>query len=154
MLGVLEALAVTTNTSGPSFAIQGWFAILFLAGIACTSALAVWKVFWPLLQKITHLITIWPRVEAAAASQSDVEELKKLVPLVQTISAEFRNNGGSTLRDAVDDNTATTNAIGADVAVLKQDVSVLKENVTKLQDGAVLVKSDLDAYRAEHSSQS
>ena len=85
-------LGVATNTGGPAFAIHGWFAWLFLAGVGATALVAIKALVWPLLKAGVHAAEMWPTLESIAS----------MGPTLTAMAAQFTTNGGTSMRDAVD----------------------------------------------------
>ena len=87
---MLLATAVS-NTSGPSFTVQGWVAWIIILGSIALSLAAIWKVIVPFV----------------AACSSVIRRMQTLDDIAQ----EFRPNSGTTLHDrllAIDRTTTST----------------------------------------------
>jgi predicted PurR-regulated permease PerM len=115
--------STVTTTSGPSVSVHGWIAFVIITASVLGAVAVIWRIFWPLTKKVVHVTETWP----------SVEDVARLAPLVERINDQFQNNGGSSMRDAIDQNTALTAETRDMLHDISKQVSSIEARVAKLE---------------------
>lgn len=124
-----------------------WVNVILVIAAVATASAVIWRlILAPLIRPIHKAIAVVPSLVEVAEIAPKLQQVAVIVPALEIvaaiapqlgdIAAQFRNNGGSSLRDAVD-------RIEKDLGVLKNDTLVRIEVTLKEQGEKHLV---LDKY--------